>query len=195
MRNETTDCDILLTDLLQYFCGLREIGTPFLVGPSLLHIPLLDDPIISDEMVNAGRRNSSFTSYSSYPVSVEVLKFLTSSPLFLENLVEAFNVIFETARFPTKWLYGTLNPVTKKGKAFRADNCRPIVVEKLAMRILSTVIAQRLELWSSLEDNKGGFCSWRSPWDHIFVLCFVCERVICEQKELLSGFSGLHRCL
>ena len=169
---------ITTSGLVSYFRGFSERGPSErlfqypLTSPS---IPVLDGAITNAEAYAAVRKLSGASSSGGYTVDTKTFKELLRHGQFLGVFVAALNHIYDTADFPPGWLDGTMTPVPKKGKEYCAENCRPIVVELLPMRILSTVIAKRVELWAALEDDQGGFRSGRATSDQIFLLHTVCE--------------------
>lgn len=72
--------------------------------------------------------------------------------------MEAFNIIFETAQFPTGWLDSTIYAVSKNEMRLVLKTADQLSL-KSCMRVLSTALAQRLELCYILEDNQSGFRS------------------------------------
>ena len=185
---ETEAYPITLTELFDFFRAYSERGLPITVEPVSVSVPLLDELVTINEVSAAISGLSCSTSSGQYPVSTEMFKFLAENHIFLSNLKSVFNNVLDTALFPDGWLDGTLTPLSKKGKAVCAKNCRPIVVEKLPMRLLSTIVARRLELWAGIEDDQSGFRRERSTWDQVFVLHSICKRLTAERKECYLAF-------
>ena len=81
-----------------------------------------------------------------------------------------------------------MTPVPKPGKPLCLDNLRPIAVTSLPNRILSTVLATRIETWASFHDDQFGFRRNRSTVDAAFVLSSVLESACTKGLHVYTAF-------
>lgn len=148
-----------MTSLYNHFKSLsvRITAGHTAVSSALPNIPMLDTPVTAPELVNAIQKISALSSGGGHDICTAAFKKLASNVVFLDALTPVFNDIFETGNLPPEWLDGTLVSVPKKGNFFAAENCRPLVVELLPARILSSVLSRRVKLWADIDDDQGGF--------------------------------------
>lgn len=65
---------------------------------------------------------------------------------------------------------------------------RAIAVLRLPIRILSSVLAQRFEIWASLNDDQAGSRSNRNIFDQIFIVVSLCEKALIKNEQMYVVF-------
>ena len=90
----------------------------------------------------------------------------------LETLLNIFNYIWTTGKFPDGWQYATILPILKPGKdPAEPNNYRPIALTSCLCKTLERMINKRLTWF--LESNnhisrfQSGFRSDRSTTDNL----------------------------
>ncbi|XP_055353170.1 uncharacterized protein LOC129599062 isoform X1 [Paramacrobiotus metropolitanus] len=187
----TSVVPISLNDLYEYFKQKASYDsavskTPHInLSPS---IPVLDSEITVNEIQRVVAKVAATSSSGSFPLCTEIFKKMCKNQQFLQILANTFNHVFESGIIPQEWLNGTLTPVPKPGKAHSPENCRPVVVEPLPMRLLSSILAKRIELWAHIEDDQGGFREGRNTFDQIYILHIICEKYAFRKKPIFLAF-------
>ena len=175
--SECSATKLFLNDIYTFFQSLVQESTCTTLkaitnnqSNSTLQIPLLDKSFSVEEVKSIMKKLSSSSSAGKYSVSTEAMKILTSYDSFCMLIASALYHVYSTGITPPEWLEGVLTPVPKAGKEPSVQNLRPIVVLSLPCKILSSIIAKRIELWAGLNNNQAGFRSGRNIEDQIFIL-------------------------
>lgn len=100
----------------------------------------LDDEITISEVQKAVEKVWAASSSVQFPLNTESFKQVARCEASFGILCSAFNEIFCSCVSSGGWREGLLTPIPKPGKELKAKNCRPIVLEVLPMRILSTIL-------------------------------------------------------
>ena len=122
----------------------------------------------------------------------------------LETLLNIFNYIWTTGKFPEDWTLATIITIPKPGKdPAEPNNYRPITLTSCLCKTLERMINKRLTWF--LESNnhisrfKSGFRSDRSTTDNLVRLeTFICDVFIKKEhvvvfmppKELWEAYSN-----
>ena len=96
--------------------------------------------------------------------------------------------MYQNSAIPPEWSEGSLTHVLKPGKDLSPQNCRPIAVTPLPNRILSKMVARRIESWYNFHDDQFGFREKRSTLDAIFVLNSVLEAEAASGRPVCIAF-------
>lgn len=180
---------ISITDLFRHFSTLaKRSGTNNETFDTMVTIPLLDDAVSLEEVDLVLRNLSNSSSRGNYPIPTDVLKLFRTNLLTLSPLTATCDYVYQTGYIPPEWTVGTLIPVLKSGKDATAANCRPIEVLPLAARVISAVIARRLELWAGLHDDQAGFRPGRSTTDQLLIVQALADKFVASSKPLYAAF-------
>ena len=115
-------------------------------------------------------------------IHYQMLKHLPDTSL--ETLLNIFNYIKTSGKFPEDWQYATIIPIPKPGKdSVKPNNYTPIVLTNCLCKTLERMINKRLTWF--LESNnhiswfQSGFRSDRSTTDNLVRLeTFICDAFI-----------------
>ena len=118
----------------------------------------------------------------------------------LETLLNIFNYIWTTGKFPEDWIYATIIPIPKPGKdPVEPNNYRPIALTSCLCKTLERMINKRLTWF--LESNnyisrlQSGFRSNRSTTDNLVRLkTFICDTFI-KKEHVVALFFDLKKSL
>ena len=128
----------------------------------------------------------------------QMLKHLPDTSL--ETLLNTFNYIWTTGKFPDDWQYATIILIPKPGKDPAEPNTyRPIALTSCLCKTLENLINKRLTWF--LESNnhisrfQSGFRSDRSTTDNLFRLeTFICDAFI-KKEHVVAVFFDLEKSL
>jgi hypothetical protein len=185
-----------MIDLSLFFDHFSNLAKAVVSVPTVPHAPdpvlsrneILDGPICEFEVKEVIQELSGMTSSGGYPISSQDFKWMASNYMFLNMLLCVLNYVYQTGTMPASWMVGTLCPIPKPNKDPLPSNCRPLAVAILIQRILSSIVARRLESWASLNDDQAGFRRHRSIVDQIFILTAVCERAVFNGQQVFLAF-------
>ena len=129
-------------------------------------------------------------------IHYEFLKQLPSCSL--DFLLQAFNEVWVSGKFPTSWKQATIIPIPKPGKDNTdPSNYRPIALTSCLCKTLERMINTRL-IWF-LESNglitnfQCGFRSKRSTVDHLVRLETFVREAFIEKEHLTAVFFDLEK--
>ena len=129
-------------------------------------------------------------------IHYQFLKHLPS--ISLEFLLQVFNEVWVSGRFPTSWKEATIIPIPKPGKDNTdPSNYRPIALTSCLCKTLERMINTRL-IWF-LESNglitnfQCGFRSRRSTVDHLVRLETFVREAFIKKKHLTAVFFDLEK--
>ena len=129
-------------------------------------------------------------------IHYEFLKKLPSCSL--DFLLQAFNEVWVSGKFPTSWKQATIIPIPKPGKDNTdPSNYRPIALTSCLCKTLERMINTRL-LWF-LESNglitnfQCGFRSKRSTVDHLVRLETFVREAFIKKEHLTAVFFDLEK--
>ncbi len=90
------------------------------------------------------------------------------------TLLGLLNKIFTTQTIPSGWAQTRITPIYKDGPPEVPGNYRPISVINQVTKILTALMANRLQTWAEvnqlLQEEQNAFRATRSTVEHIFVL-------------------------
>ena len=129
-------------------------------------------------------------------IHYEFLKQLPSCSL--DFLLQAFNEVWDSGKFPTSWKQATIIPIPKPGKDNTdPSNYRPIALTSCLCKTLERMINTRL-IWF-LESNglitnfQCGFRSKRSTVDHLVRLETFVREAFIKKEHLTAVFFDLEK--
>ena len=129
-------------------------------------------------------------------IHYEFLKQLPSCSL--DFLLQAFNEVWVSGKFPTSWKQATIIPIPKPGKHNTdPSNYRPIALTSCLCKTLERMINTRL-IWF-LESNglitnfQCGFRSKRSTADHLVCLETFVREAFIKKEHLTAVFFDLEK--
>ena len=129
-------------------------------------------------------------------IHYEFLKQLPSCSL--DFLLQAFNEVWVSGKFPTSWKQATIIPIPKPGKDSNdPSNYRPIALTSCLCKTLERMINTRL-IWF-LESNglitnfQCGFRSKRSTVDHLVRLETFVREAFIKKEHLTAVFFDLEK--
>ena len=126
-------------------------------------------------------------------------EFLKKLPSYsLDFLLQAFNEVWVSGKFPTSWKQATIIPIPKPGKDNTdPSNYRPIALTSCLCKTLERMINTRL-IWF-LESNglitnfQCGFRSKRSTVDHLVRLETFVREAFIKKEHLTAVFFDLEK--
>ena len=129
-------------------------------------------------------------------IHYEFLKQLPSCSL--DFLLQAFNEVWVSGKFPTSWKQATIIPIPKPGKdKTDPSNYRPIALTSCLCKTLERMINTRL-IWF-LESNglitnfQRGFWRKRSTVDHLVCLETFVREAFIKKEHLTAVFFDLEK--
>ena len=129
-------------------------------------------------------------------IHYQMLKHLPENSL--ETLLNIFNYIWTTDKFPEDWTYATIIPIPKPGKdPSEPNNYWPIALTSCLCKTLERMINKRLTWF--LESNnhisrfQSGFRSDRNATDNLVRLeTFICDAFI-KKEHVVAVFFDLEK--
>ena len=129
-------------------------------------------------------------------VHYQMLKHLP--PKSLQTLLDIFNDIWETVKFPESWQLSTVIPVPKSGKDHtEPTNYRPIALTSCVCKTLERMINIRL-VWYLESNNlispvQSGFRSERSTNDNLIRLETFIRDAYIKKEHIVAVFFDLEK--
>ena len=116
----------------------------------------------------------------------------------LETLLNIFNYIWTTGKFPDDWQYATIIPIPKPGKdPAEPNNYSPIALTSCLCKTLCKMINKRLTWF--LESNnhisrfQSGFRSDRSTTDNLVRLETFIRDAFIKKEHVVTVFFDLEK--
>ena len=125
-------------------------------------------------------------------IPIEIWKCLGEKGL--EWLVEFFNVIFRTAKMPSKWRTGTIISVYKnEGNIQDCNNYRVVKLLSYTMKLREKMIERWLRKDISISENQCDFIPGRSTTEAIHFIRRLTELYKVRKKDLHMVFIDLKK--
>ena len=124
-------------------------------------------------------------------IHYQLLKHLPDTSL--ETLLNIFNYIWTTGKFPDVWQYATIIPIPKPGKdPAEPNNYRPIALTSCLGKTLERMINKRLtsllESYSHISRFQSGFRSDRSKTDNLVRLETFIRDAFIKKAHVVAVF-------
>ena len=132
------------------------------------YIPVLDDPITSNEIHSCVKEIKPNKANDTNGNSPGIIKLFT--PILFYFLLCLFNTIFQTAKIPISWTISKLIVLFKKGNPLNCGNYRGISVNDIFFRLYDKILAKRLSLWYKPCVEQAGSQKGRNCIEHIMTL-------------------------
>ena len=180
-----------LNDLATHFASKGQAGrddTVLCDATGDNYVPLLDDDISTDEIVEAEKE------LKEDKVSGDgwVKKMITNLPLALLLLVQLiFNTILKCHVFPTQWRTTIVGEIFKnKGARLASKNYRGISLVQLLAKLFDIVMLRRFRKWFKPADGQTAYQTKRGSADHVFLLrCMSQHAKRLKQKLFLIAID------
>ena len=117
----------------------------------------------------------------------------------LETLLNIFNYIWNTGKFPEDWTYATIIPIPKPGKdPEEPNNYRPIALTSCLCKTLERLINKRLTWFlESTNDHisrfQSGFRTDRSSTDNLVRLETFIRDAFIKKEHVVAVFFDLEK--
>lgn len=123
-------------------------------------------------------------------VSYEFFK--NASDRFIEELTNAYNIIFETAKLDEKLITSIIFPIHKKGDRAIPSNYRGISFMNTIAKIFMGILNTRINLWLTkhniITEYQAGFREGYSTVDNLYNLAAIASLKYKENKKLYAFF-------
>ena len=116
----------------------------------------------------------------------------------LETLLNIFNYIWTTGKFPEDWTYATIIPIPKPGKDLaEPNNYRPIALTsclcKTLERMINKILTWFLDSNNHISRFQSGFRSDRSTTDNLVRLETFIRDAFIKKEHVVSVFFDLEK--
>ena len=157
----------------------------------------LDTDITASEILAAVKKLKNNKACGSDRIYNEYIK--SSVNILLPVYVKLFNMIYENGIIPIDWTIGIIKPIYKqKGNREDPDNYRPITILSCLGKLYTSVLNNRLKIYSEAENVIGeeqiGFRENYSTMDGVFSLYSLIELMKIRKKKLFCAFIDLKKC-
>ena len=149
-----------------------------------------------DELVEAIQL-SHYSAMGPDEIHYQMLKHLPYTSL--ETLLNIFNYIWTTGKFPDDWQYATIIPIPKPGKdPVEPNNYRPIALTSCLCKTVERMINKRLTWFLESNNNhisrfKSGFKSDRSTTDNLVRLETFIRDAFIKKEHVVAVFFDLEK--
>ena len=129
-------------------------------------------------------------------IHYQMLKHLPENSL--ETLLNIFNYIWTTGKFPEDWTYATIIPIPKPGKdPAEPNNYRPIALTSCLCKTLEGIINKRLTWFLESNDHisrfQSGFRTDRSTTDNLVRLETFIRDAFIKKEHVVAVFFDLEK--
>ena len=98
---------------------------------------------------------------------------------------------------PTSWTQTRITPIHKNGPTDIPSNYRPISVINQLTKILTALMASRLQKWAEvnqlIQEEQNAFREKRSTNEHIFVLKLLIDIRLMKNAKLYIAFVDIEK--
>ena len=132
----------------------------------------------------------------------EVLK--TGKDIIKGHLLELFNRILSSGKYPTLWSFGLIVPIHKKDDRSKAENYRGITLLSALGKLFTSILNDRLYDYMTkkgiLKAEQGGFKKRHGTVDSIFILKTLIDKFVKSKPQkrrnlLFSYFVDFRKAL
>ena len=146
-----------------------------------MHIPLLDNPILPEEIIDAKQNMKK----GGYDFQIQVLKMLSST--FMPLLVLIMNFMF-FIKYPINLACSLLISLPKKGNLSLPKNWRGIQMLPGIAALYDRILANRLHKWIGVDDEQTAFQKGKSTIHQLFTLRLLIALAYKLDITLYLGF-------
>ena len=115
----------------------------------------------------------------------EVLK--TGKDIIKGHLLELFNRILSSGKYPTLWSFGLIVPIHKKDDRSKAENYRGITLLSALGKLFTSILNDRLYDYMTkkgiLKAEQGGFKKRHGTVDSIFILKTLIDKFVKSKPQ------------
>ena len=155
------------------------------------NIPVLDDPISSDELMENVldlKSNKACDRNGNSPGFIKRLP-----PVLFLFLLSLFNTIFSSSTIPIEWTISKLITLFKKGKTSLCGNYRGIAINEILFRLFDQTIGKRLSLWYKAFKEQAGGQKFRDCIEHILTVRLLIDYARKSRKKLFILFIDFEK--
>ena len=118
--------------------------------------------------------------------------FIEFKNVLIPIIHKLFNRIFSSGFFPRMWSKSVIVPILKKGDVSDPNNYRGISLVSCFCKLFTSILNQRLLLWSNsndvITDAQFGFQPKRGTAEAIFSLSSIIDMTLRKKKKLYCCF-------
>lgn len=133
---------------------------------------------------------SNATSSGPFPVKTDFFKKMAIIPDFFTLLTLLFNFVYNTGQIPKSWITSALTAILQPAQ--NSGKLSPIAVTPLPFRILSSILAQRFELFIGLNEDQ--FAFWKNRSRSLYS-DFYCRSPACNKARCLFSVYRFKQCI
>lgn len=143
----------------------------------------INDNITLDEVKQGVRHLANNKSPGKDGIMNELLK--NSEDIVAPILLELFNKLLDTGRFPKSWCEAIIMPIYKKGPKDKPSNYRGISLLSNVAKIFTKILNSRCVKWAEANGKfyevQAGFRKDRSTLDQIFAVQSIVEKYLSKK--------------
>ena len=147
-------------------------------------LDILNRTITSEEVMAAISSMSNNKAPGLDGITIEFIK--GAVQFYCPFLLELFNRILSTGKYPSEWGKAILQPIYKKGNKDDPTNYRGIALLIIVSKIFTKILNNRLNEWADLlqkiDEEQAGFRRGYSTADQIFNLQSIIQKYITKKK-------------
>ena len=151
-----------------------------------VHIPLLDNPILPEEITDAKQSMKK----GGYDYQIQVLKILSTT--FMPLLVLIMNFMF-FLKYPINLACSLLISLPKKGNLSLPKNWRGIQMLPAIAALYDRILANRLHKWIGVDDEQTAFQKGKSTIHQLFTLRLLIALAYKLDITLYLGFFDIEK--
>ena len=155
------------------------------------YIPVLDDPIIMEEIVtcvNEIKPNKACDRNGNSPGFIKLF-----TPMILLFLLNLYNTIFQYTLIPIEWTVSKLITLFKRGKTTLCGNYRGIAINDIFFRLFDRIIGKRLQLWYRPCREQAGAQKGRDCIEHIMTIRLLIDHAKKSKLKLYILFIDFEK--
>ena len=151
-----------------------------------VYIPVLDDPILPQEVQDQVKRLKCSKACGPDGVPPGIFKLLP--PAWILTITMLFNSIFTSAIYPSSWVTAKLFTVFKRGSRTVVSNYRGISVINGFAKLYDMVLCARLNRWFSPYREQAGCQAGRGCLEFLVTLRLLCDVARRKKFKLFITF-------
>lgn len=151
-----------------------------------VYVPILDDPISSEEVCEHVKRLKPEKASGPDGVPPGILRLLPAQ--FMVIMSTLFNYVFYLYTYPTCWSVAKFVPLFKKGNREDVRNYRGISIINCMAKLYDMILCSRLELWFKPFREQAGAQRGRGCLEHIVTLRLLIDIAKKKRKKLYVTF-------